>query len=169
MRSPRNPVRFSPGAGQGASSDTLRSGVRMTSPGQHVSPPPRPSPHPRRKASVSSPAPRAGSQQLHLAWRKGKPGRARWMLALMEAATRRRAVGLGGPIAVAAGAIWASESFLITAIIGNDSSRRSGWAPVTAPPRPRPCHPPASRLLHRRPRVAIWCVASVIMAASWRA
>ena len=33
------------------------------------------------------------------------------------------AVTLGGPIAVSAGAIWASASFLITGLIGKDSSR----------------------------------------------
>ena len=52
----------------------------------------------------------------------------------MEASTRRRAVGFGGPIAVAAGAIRASESFPITAIIGKDSSRRSGLSvPLRGP------------------------------------
>ena len=39
------------------------------------------------------------------------------MLALTEAATRRRAVGLGGPIAVSDGANLASESFTITGLI----------------------------------------------------
>ena len=36
----------------------------------------------------------------------------------------RSAVALGRPIAVSAGAIWASESFTITVLIGKDSSAR---------------------------------------------
>ena len=40
---------------------------------------------------------------------------------------RRRAVVLGGPMAVADGAILAGEAFLIAGILGKDSSRRSGW------------------------------------------
>ena len=41
------------------------------------------------------------------------------MLSLTEALTKRHAVTLGGPIAVSAVAIWASESFTIKVIIGN--------------------------------------------------
>ena len=49
-----------------------------------------------------------------------------------EALTRRRAVAVGGPIAVSAGAIWASESFTITGLIGKDS--RSDYRPVGVAP-----------------------------------
>ena len=57
------------------------------------------------------------------------PAAARRVLSLTEVSTRRRAVVLGGPIAVSVGAIWASESFTITGIIG---SRVATLTPKTA-------------------------------------
>ena len=44
------------------------------------------------------------------------------MFRLTEASTRRRAVGVGRPIAASSESILAGQSFMLRAIIGNDST-----------------------------------------------
>ena len=76
------------------------------------------------------------------------------VLSLTEALTRRRAVVLGGPIAVSVGAIWASESLLITDRLGRIRPHRRPSPSIARPPERRgsmnPCLPLSSPRVDRR-------------------